>query len=253
MSPDSMKVGQLADRTGLSVRTLHHYDEIGLLAPAGRTPSGHRIYGLAEVRRLQQIASLRHLGLSLEEIRACLEGSEYTLDRVLEMQIERMRDDIDRQRRLITLLENLRHRLAAEDEVTIDDVAETIEHTARFDRYYTPEQRAKITRRAEELGSQRIQESQGEWAQLFEDLGDAMARDLDPACDEVQALARQAAALIEEFTGGDQGIRDSLARMYREEGPTKVMGRQGLQMPEGLWAYYTRAMVASGAWKMPEE
>ena len=83
-----MKVGELADRTGLSVRTLHHYDQIGLLAPEGRTRAGHRIYGLAQVRRLQQIASFRHLGLSLEEIRECLERPEYSLDRVLALQVE---------------------------------------------------------------------------------------------------------------------------------------------------------------------
>ena len=48
-----MKVGELTKRTGLTVRTLHHYDEIGLLAPAERTSSGHRLYGETELRRLQ--------------------------------------------------------------------------------------------------------------------------------------------------------------------------------------------------------
>jgi DNA-binding transcriptional MerR regulator len=47
-----MKVGELARRTGLTVRTLHHYDEIGLLSPSARTESGHRLYGQADVLRL---------------------------------------------------------------------------------------------------------------------------------------------------------------------------------------------------------
>lgn len=63
------KVGDLAGRTGLSVRTLHHYDEIGLLSPSGRTGSGHRLYSAEDVLRLQRIRSLRALGFSLEEIR----------------------------------------------------------------------------------------------------------------------------------------------------------------------------------------
>lgn len=53
--PEALKVGELARRTGLSVRTLHHYDEIGLLSPARRTATGHRLYGRDEIRRLQQI------------------------------------------------------------------------------------------------------------------------------------------------------------------------------------------------------
>ena len=74
-SPTSrgMKVGELAKRTGLSVRALHYYDEIGLLQPSEVTESGHRLYGEAELVRLQQIKSLRQLGFSLDEIRACLD------------------------------------------------------------------------------------------------------------------------------------------------------------------------------------
>ncbi|MDQ3549743.1 MAG: MerR family transcriptional regulator, partial [Chloroflexota bacterium] len=64
-----MKVGELARRTGMTVRALHHYDEIGLLSPSERTASGHRLYSAAEVERLQQIASLRQIGFPLEEIR----------------------------------------------------------------------------------------------------------------------------------------------------------------------------------------
>ena len=63
MEPTAIKVGEVAKRTGLSVRTLHHYDEIGLLSPSRRTASGHRLYGAGELARLQQIKSLRQLGL----------------------------------------------------------------------------------------------------------------------------------------------------------------------------------------------
>ena len=63
------KVGELAERTGLTVRTLHHYDAIGLLSPSGRTGSnhgsGHRLYTAADVARLQQILSLKMLGFSI--------------------------------------------------------------------------------------------------------------------------------------------------------------------------------------------
>ena len=81
------------------MRTLHHYDDIGLLSPSRRTLSGHRLYGSEEISRLQRIASLRQLGLSLEAIRQALERPTLSLERVLLLQISRMRVEIDRQRR----------------------------------------------------------------------------------------------------------------------------------------------------------
>ena len=56
MKFEALKVGELAKRTGLTVRTLHHYDEIGLLKPSLHTESGHRLYTARDVARLQQVA-----------------------------------------------------------------------------------------------------------------------------------------------------------------------------------------------------
>jgi MerR family transcriptional regulator, thiopeptide resistance regulator len=61
-------VGEVAGLAGVSVRTLHHYDQIGLLAPAGRTASGYRLYDLAGLGRLRQILYYRELGFGLDEI-----------------------------------------------------------------------------------------------------------------------------------------------------------------------------------------
>lgn len=73
-----LKVGDLAKQTGVSVRTLPYDDEINLLAPSHRSESGYRLYGKADVVRLQQIVSLRQIGFSLEQIRDCLEQSEFS-------------------------------------------------------------------------------------------------------------------------------------------------------------------------------
>lgn len=63
-----LKIGELAKRTGLTVRTLHHYDQVGLLTPANRSRAGYRLYDEKDLHRLQQIMSMRALGLSLQEI-----------------------------------------------------------------------------------------------------------------------------------------------------------------------------------------
>ncbi|MCG6956984.1 MAG: MerR family transcriptional regulator [Gemmatimonadetes bacterium] len=247
MESAALKVGELARRTGLTVRTLHHYDDIGLLSPSRRTPAGHRLYALTEVRRLQQIASLRQLGLSLEDIRGCLDRPEYTLEQVLDLQIRRLRDEITRQRRLCTLLEALRDRVRSETEdLSLDDLTNSVQATLDFGKYYTPEQLERIARRGAELGPERIRGSQVEWQELLAAFGRAMEEGLDPASDDVQALASKAYSLVEEFTGGDPGIRSGLTRMCQEEGGENILARYGTPLKEGLWEYYTKAMKASG-------
>ncbi|HET9949260.1 MAG TPA: MerR family transcriptional regulator [Longimicrobiales bacterium] len=244
MDDGAMKVGELARRTGLSVRTLHHYDAIGLLRPCGRTAAGHRLYGRHEIERLQKIASLRHLGLGLEEIRECLDRPEYTLERVLDLHVERLDREVARHGRLRDLVRLLRDRIRSPEGASVEDLTRTIEVTMSFEKYYTPEQLEQLARRREEVGEARIAEVQREWEELFAAYGDAMDRGLDPASPEVQALARRSAALVEEFTGGDPGIRKSLENLYAQEGPEKVMAAHGASIRPGLWEYMGKATAA---------
>jgi MerR family transcriptional regulator, thiopeptide resistance regulator len=67
-------VGELAKLTGITVRTLHHYDQIGLVQPSDRSDAGYRLYGQADVLRLQQVLLYRELGLPLDQIAGVLEA-----------------------------------------------------------------------------------------------------------------------------------------------------------------------------------
>jgi MerR family transcriptional regulator, thiopeptide resistance regulator len=78
--------------TGVSVRTLHHYDGIGLLVPGGRTAAGYRLYTDADLLRLQQILIGRELGLPLEEIRRSLDDPRFDRKAALLDQRQRLRD-----------------------------------------------------------------------------------------------------------------------------------------------------------------
>jgi DNA-binding transcriptional MerR regulator/uncharacterized glyoxalase superfamily protein PhnB len=73
------RVGQLAKAAGLTVRTLHYYEEIGLLRASGRTEAGHRLYSDADVERLYRISLLRRLGLRLEDIARALDDPAWNL------------------------------------------------------------------------------------------------------------------------------------------------------------------------------
>jgi len=76
-------VGELSKLTGVTVRALHHYDEIGLVRPSHRTAAGYRLYDDDDVLRLQQVLLFRELGLPLHEIAAVLDDPDYRRDDVL--------------------------------------------------------------------------------------------------------------------------------------------------------------------------
>src|SRR5215469_14340794 len=118
---EALKVGELARRTGLTIRTLHHYDEIGLLRPSLHTEAGYRLYTAADVARLQQVLSLRQLGFSLEEIRDCLDQPGFAPLEVIRLHIARLREQIELQRKLCERLEVLAERFRAAEEVSADE------------------------------------------------------------------------------------------------------------------------------------
>ena len=69
----SYSIGKVADLAGVTIRTLHHYDEIGLLSPSGRSEAGYRIYEVRDLERLQRILFYRELGFTLREIAAIVD------------------------------------------------------------------------------------------------------------------------------------------------------------------------------------
>lgn len=101
-------VKQLASMAGVSVRTLHHYDECGLLKPGKRSPAGYRLYGAYELYRLQQIMFYRELDLPLEDIAAILDDPGFELTAALEDHKKALQA---RRERISTLLETIEKTL----------------------------------------------------------------------------------------------------------------------------------------------
>lgn len=98
--PKALRVGAVAKLAGVTVRTLHHYDEIGLLRPTGRSGAGYRRYSDADVERLQRILFYRELGFGLDQIReAMTDGGADALVH-LRRQHVLLRQRIERLRRL---------------------------------------------------------------------------------------------------------------------------------------------------------
>ena len=103
-----MTVAQVSKRTGVSVRTLHHYDQIGLLKPTEVTDAGYRLYDDGALDKLYMILVYRELGLSLNEIGSILDAADYDRNRVLEHQIKLMQERVEKLQNRISLAKGMR-------------------------------------------------------------------------------------------------------------------------------------------------
>jgi DNA-binding transcriptional MerR regulator len=205
-------VGQLAERTGLTVRALHHYEEIGLLT-AQRTEAGHRRYSAEHVERLYRIRALRELGLGLGEIGSALEAST-DLAAALQAHLERVEAEIadamvlrDRLARLV---------VTAHEGVESDDLLTTIEGMTRMERHFSAEQLDTLAARRETLGDDGMHAAEAAWTEVGAQLREHLERGTDPASDELREVAQRAHGLIEQFTGGDPAMAESLAKLRAE-------------------------------------
>jgi len=242
------KVGELARLTGLTVRTLHHYDQVGLLIPSGRTPSGHRLYDDGDVRRLYQVLPLRELGLPLDVIAGALDGAP-TLPQLLmehldhvEARLRAVRGLRDRLTGLVRAVQQAEPGADPTSTALLDLIEEMTTMGRAFEKYYTAEQRDQLARRREQLGEKDIAGVEAEWPELIAAVQAEHDAGTDPGDPRVQALAARWMQLVELFHGGDPGLRDSLSRMYDEN--AEQMQRQGGPSPE-LIDYVRRARAAT--------
>jgi MerR family transcriptional regulator, thiopeptide resistance regulator len=109
---DPLSVGEVARLSGVTVRTLHHYDEVGLLSPRGRSPAGYRLYHADDLARLRRILGYRDLGFGLEEIGVLLdEGADpiehlRTQHRLLTERLARVRRTLDNLEKMMDAHDN---------------------------------------------------------------------------------------------------------------------------------------------------
>src|SRR5690554_514160 len=98
-------VGEVARLARVSVRTLHHYDEIGLVQPSGRSEAGYRLYDDRDLERLQSVLFYRELGFALEEIRAIVSDPAFDRGRALREQRDLLRARMQHLGRMVEAIE----------------------------------------------------------------------------------------------------------------------------------------------------
>jgi DNA-binding transcriptional MerR regulator len=234
------RIGDLAAATGLTVRALHHFDQIGLLRPARRTPAGHRVYTAGDVRRLYRILALRQLGMPLRQIGRSIDGDLEDLGSAVRAQLAHVDQHIETQHHLRARLTALLQAIRQSTEPSIDQLIEVMEALMQAS-YFTPEQLAHARRRHQEPDfPERFAEWQRRAAQITEDVEAHIERATDPADPAVQELARRWATLMEDLADGDRSVISSIYAKIDGRGPEKAT--RGALTPRA-WDYLKRAFA----------
>ncbi|MEW6420915.1 MAG: MerR family transcriptional regulator [Deinococcota bacterium] len=235
-----LRIGELARRTGLTVRTLRHYDEIGLLTPGERTDSEHRLYSEADLRTLQQIQSLKAIGLPLGQIRTVLQTPGHDPQRVIGEHIRVLEEELERQRALLERLKRLDVRGAS-----WPDLLEVIRMSEKVDRMletarrvgvepkFDDEQKRYLEERRVAVGEARIKEVEEAWPRLMDEVLREMEAGTSAMDPRVLELARRWRDLVAEFTGGRQDIGGALNESYQRNMPPEM---------QAMWSYIGEAM-----------
>jgi DNA-binding transcriptional MerR regulator len=212
-------IGALARASGVTVRALHHYDQIGLLTPEHRTPAGHRRYGEHDVRRLYRIRALRTLGLSLEEIAGVLADQGDDLTALRDVLAAQLTDVATQAARLAEMRDRIGDLLQQIDASRMPDTARfmaTLELMSVYETYFTQQQRDQLAERRAELGQEPVEAAKREWADLVTRLLPHVAADTPEDDPRVTDLVARWDALGAKFHQPAGQTATAARRMWQE-------------------------------------
>jgi DNA-binding transcriptional MerR regulator len=212
-------VGTLARMAGVSVRTLHYYDEVGLLAPSSRSAAGYRLYSTEDLLRLQQILLFRELELPLEEVADILDDPHFDQVQALTNHRKAVEDRITRMQRLLTTIDRTLLRLTGESmELTDEELYEglTKEEAERYQREaaerYDPAVVAESNQRIRKMSKAQWQALKAQGEVVTKAIADAM--DKAPQDSSVQALVARHFKWIGNFYTVTPQIYRGLSQLY---------------------------------------
>lgn len=218
------RVSDFAEKAGVTVRTLHHYDRLGLLKPSGRTEAGYRLYGERDFVRLQQIVTLKFIGLPLRQIKDLLDGSDLDLASTLRLQRRLLLEKRLQLEAAIQAIEEAERSLKASrapDLTALKKIIEVMERQTAMEwtkKYYSEEAQAKITERASTWTPELQAKVEQDWKTLIADVEASIAAKADPAGAKALALARRWSDLVRGFTGGNADVQQGLNKLYADSG-----------------------------------
>ncbi len=209
-----MTVKEVSKLTGVSIRTLQYYDQIGLLKPAEYTESGYRLYDDAALERLQQILLFRELEFPLKDIKDIVTRSDFDKRKALDQQIGLLELKKEHIENLILMCKGLKSRgvrhlnFTAFDTGKLDEYAKKAkEQWGKTPEYKEFEEKNKNRSKSEE------ESMMAAFMKLFEEFG--TMKDLEPADGAVQEQVKKLQSFItEHFYKCSKEILSGLGKMY---------------------------------------
>jgi DNA-binding transcriptional MerR regulator len=241
MDEQHWKIGDLAAASGLTVRTLHHFDRIGLLCPAHRSAAGHRLYTEDDVGRLYRILALRQLGIPLIQIAHFLDGDLNDLGTAVRAQLAQVETQAAAQHELRARLTALLRAIEEARDPSVDQLIATMEAMVATGRF-TPEQWERARARHADPGFAATFDGWlREGGMIAEELAAHLERGTNPAEPAVQHLAQGWTTLINDMAAGDRTTVAAIYARIDRKGP-EAATRGVLTSP--VWEYLRRAFAA---------
>lgn len=208
-----MQIKEFADFTGVSVRTLHYYDEIGLLKPSATAENGYRFYDEKSLSRMQEILFFRELDFSLKSISEILSSPDYDKNKALK---EQKRLLLMKKERLETLIESIDR--ATKGEIVVDAFKNTDYDKYRKEvkeRWGKTEPYAEYTEKSKGYTKDKYNALTDGLEEIFADFSQCMNESKDSASEEAQALVKRLQQYItDNFYTCTKEILKGLGQMY---------------------------------------
>ncbi|MDQ0857273.1 MerR family transcriptional regulator [Bacillus sp. V2I10] len=234
-----MKVKEVADLVGISVRTLHHYDEIGLLTPDKVTDSGYRLYSNENLETLQQILFFKELGFPLKKIKEVISSPSFDREEALRLHRKMLLEKRNRLDQMIATVEKTIKHAKGEIEMSQKEKFEG------FDFSQNPYEQEARERWGDEAVDKANAKAAGMTIEMQENFNNLYRKLADlrydsPSSEESQAAIGEWYVMLNEFGDYSLDAFKGLGQMYvDDERFTKNIDKFG----EGLAAYMRDAMA----------
>lgn len=212
-------IGQLSKKTGVTIRTLDYYDEVGLVVPSSATDGGHRLYSENDVLQLQQVLALKYMGFTLQQIKKILKESSVSWQRSLNQQLEMVKQQQLRLKSLEKALEGVLYSIEFEGEVKWPIIFETIrlfhhdsEGVSRmFEKYFDNEEVEDILH----LNNCLTKEDLRKWHHIVNEIQAHLHE--DPGSDIVQTLIENWLQQVQNMFGSDESRLDKMWEVVKDQ------------------------------------
>ncbi|MGV3620971.1 MAG: MerR family transcriptional regulator [Archangium sp.] len=217
----TLTVKHVSTRTGVSVRALQYWDELGLLSP-GRSEAGHRRYDAQALLRLQQILIRRELGFSLEEIPRSLDDPKFDLEKALESQRKSLQRRAQDTARLLASVDEaiatLKNKRPVFEAKLFDGFDPAVYEAEADDRWGSDPKFAESKRRTAKYSASDWARFKAEQDAVYVALADALKAGWKPTTPRVKALAEKHRRLIDRwFYACDREHHARLADLYEND------------------------------------